>query len=108
MIPSQNNENHEILGSPFKKNNENHENSIIQRQNHEIIKKKIFHARITKVIKFYWIPRQNNENHENLNISRHDHENHEIHRILCQNNSNHENSVIPKLNYENHEIHRIP
>ena len=68
----------------------------------------IFHARITKIIKFYRIPRQNNENHENLIIPRDDHENNEIPRISYQNHTNHENSIIPKQNYENHTIQKNP
>ena len=55
------------------------------------MKKKIFHARIMKIIKFYRIPRQTTEQHENSIIPRQNHENHEILRIPCQNRENHEN-----------------
>ena len=49
IIPRQNYENIEIARIPCQ-NNENHENSIIPRQNYEKIKFIEFHDRITKIM----------------------------------------------------------
>ena len=51
----------------------------------KIVKTKLCHVRVTKILIFLKIPCQNNANHENLIITKQNFENHEILRIPIQN-----------------------